>query len=131
MGSRLSGISEKYKVRFAFFSEKNSKCKTTFFVYSIPIENRDGVFKYSECKMFQRNYTQILRTLNVNGPVDFLRHYNFAEQQDDNSTEIYCVNGWNYDRRMFPNTVVMEVRSFFSLFLVYHPTQIKRDEKRI
>ncbi|KAJ6647535.1 Beta-alanine transporter [Pseudolycoriella hygida] len=78
---------------------------------SIPKELRDGELKYSECKMFVRNYSDIARHLNSKSPVD-LSQYGFQFEEDtksgDGLSSIECTSGWNYDRRMFPNTIVME-----------------------
>lgn len=73
---------------------------------SIPIEVRDGKQQYAQCSMFARNYTDIIRTM-VLGE-DFAQL--IAQYDEQNVPErIACPNGWNYDRRAFPNTVVMEV----------------------
>lgn len=61
--------------------------------------------------MFVRNYSDIVRYLNSKSPVD-LSQYGFQYEEDlsslNGSDSIECTSGWNYDRKMFPNTIVME-----------------------
>lgn len=60
--------------------------------------------------MYSKNYSDVIRFLDSRTPLDLTkdRYKNFSEP--DNMSEIIdCTSGWNYDRRMFPNTVVMEV----------------------
>lgn len=61
--------------------------------------------------MFVRNYSDIVRYLNSKSPVD-LSQYGFQYDDDlsslNGSNSIECTSGWNYDRKMFPNTIVME-----------------------
>lgn len=96
-----------------------------FFLRSIPIVYSDGQMKYSQCQMYSRNYTEIITFLHSIDtallsdtgdlffePVDYsARYYEIVD----------CANGWNYDRSMFPNTVVMEVWIFvlIPLFFIY------------
>lgn len=65
--------------------------------------------------MFVRNYSQIVRYLDARTPLDLANHH---FQDDDDASQPSrsgpfeqspCANGWTYDRRTFPNTVVMEV----------------------
>lgn len=71
---------------------------------SIPLEQRDGDLKFGQCNMYDRNYSDIVTllhsTINLNG---------LAISLPTNDRLIPCKSGWNYDRRTFPNTVVMEV----------------------
>lgn len=78
---------------------------------SIPLEYRDGDYKFSECKMYLRNYTDIIRYLDSRSPLDLKRAGQFFET-NVTYERIACSSGWNYDRRTFPNTVVMEVIVF-------------------
>lgn len=61
--------------------------------------------------MFVRNYSDIVRYLNSKSPVD-LSQYGFQYEEDtidgNGLNLIECLSGWNYDRKMFPNTVLME-----------------------
>lgn len=82
--------------------------------------------------MYARNYSEILRSLDANGLslASFQNDSRFSEIMANVSTEISkCTNGWNYDRQMFPNTVVMQVyiwnskselRQHFSSILIYY-----------
>ena len=75
---------------------------------------RDGTYRFSECKMFARNYSQIVRAINLKGNQlpNLIKDHNFLNYlwtEDKTVSVVDCSNGWNYDRRMFPNTVVMEV----------------------
>lgn len=75
---------------------------------SVPLEWRDGHQQYAQCRMFVRNYTQIVRYLDARTPLDLSRDQQFQHRNDEFETQP-CQNGWTYDRRTFPNTVVMEV----------------------
>lgn len=61
--------------------------------------------------MFVRNYSDIVRHLNSKSPVD-LSQYGFHYEEEvilpNDLSLIECTSGWNYDRKMFPNTIVME-----------------------
>lgn len=73
---------------------------------------REGQMKYAQCTMYARNYSEILRTLSANGLslASFQNDSRFLEIVANESTETAkCTDGWNYDRQMFPNTVVMQV----------------------
>lgn len=66
---------------------------------SLPRERRDGESVYSQCQMYDVNYTQVainyllnnLSTPNTSWPV------------------INCRHGWNYDRSTYYNTLVTEM----------------------
>ncbi|GAB0100615.1 Beta-alanine transporter [Sergentomyia squamirostris] len=68
---------------------------------SVPVELRDGVYKHSECLMFARNYSEIAQIWHYKG-VDGI-------PETLQSLEVTtCKNGWNYDKKIFTNTVVTE-----------------------
>lgn len=81
---------------------------------SIPMVLRDGQMKYSQCQMYSRNYTEIVgflhttdtSAINDNGEF-FFEPLDYAAR---NFETVDCKHGWMYDRAMFPNTVVMEVK---------------------
>lgn len=84
------------------------------FPFSIPIINDDGQAIYSECKMYVRNYSEIVVYLHSLDPIALKsENSGYFEAINNNSVKnleiIDCKSGWIYDRRMFPNTVVMEV----------------------
>lgn len=61
--------------------------------------------------MLARNYSDIVRHLNSKSPVDLIQYgfqYNDDVDSMNESNLIDCTSGWNYDRKMFPNTIVME-----------------------
>ncbi|XP_022920051.2 beta-alanine transporter [Onthophagus taurus] len=62
---------------------------------SVPLELVNGVLKYSECKMYDRNYTDISLTIQ-----DF--------DYDNDTVQIDCKNGWIFDKSLYKQTVVME-----------------------
>ncbi|XP_067132180.1 uncharacterized protein [Centruroides vittatus] len=61
---------------------------------SIPLETRDGVEMYSQCAMYDYNYTRILLE-GVPSDVDVPR--------------VPCKNGWNYDRSVYESTLVTDM----------------------
>lgn len=85
---------------------------------SIPLENRNGKIQPSECKMYARNYSQVLRFLHSASATDLAEMVNdYGENVKWMGNETYeivnCIDGWVYDRSMFPNTVAMEVLWIF------------------
>lgn len=66
------------------------------------MEWRDGQLQYAQCSMFVRNYSDIVRYLDVRSSYD--------TSPDGKIETMPCSNGWMYDRRIFSNTVVMEVQ---------------------
>lgn len=78
------------------------------------MEMRNGRIQYSECKMYLRNYSEVLPFLHSMSLPDLIDYGNYyTENLQPIANEEYeivsCTHGWNYDRSMFPNTVVMEV----------------------
>lgn len=73
------------------------------------MEIKDGALKYSECKMFKRNYSELaLLWLNKN-PNEILINYKHLLDESENYEIINCQYGWHYDKSMFPATVISEV----------------------
>lgn len=82
--------------------------------FSIPMEIRNGRLRYSECKMYLRNYSEVLpflHSMSVQDLVDYENYYtdNLQPITNEEYEIVSCTDGWNYDRTIFPNTVVMEV----------------------
>lgn len=81
---------------------------------SIPKENHDGQLRYTECRMYSRNYTEIQVMLQQRTPLSFV-----MSSIDSTNETIPCTNGWFYDTSMFPSTVISEFdlvcdRDFYS-----------------
>lgn len=81
---------------------------------SIPKVYHDGQTIYSECKMFVRNYSEIVVYLHSLNPTALKNEKSeYFDEINNISARVLeiadCENGWIYDRQMFPNTVVMEV----------------------
>ena len=80
---------------------------------SIPFELKNGVYQYSECEMYKRNYTEIVRYLERRAPMDLI-HGRIKRIEDPSGAPIVkCMHGWKYDKSMYPLTVVSEVSGFF------------------
>ncbi|XP_068618666.1 beta-alanine transporter-like [Battus philenor] len=62
---------------------------------SIPMELKNGVLEYSECSMYDLNYTYIAS--------------NYPDiEEADRGDIIPCANGWYYEKDVYKNTVVTE-----------------------
>lgn len=71
--------------------------------FSIPLELHDGRNKYSECKMYARNYTEIAEFFANNQSIELLSELNL-----NNVQIIQCLNGWSFDQSIFRNTIITE-----------------------
>ncbi|CAH0398900.1 unnamed protein product [Chilo suppressalis] len=67
---------------------------------SIPVEDKNGNLQYSQCSMYNLNYSDLLR--NHENLDEFTRR----EMPADNI--IPCKNGWTHDKTIYKNTVVTE-----------------------
>ena len=76
---------------------------------SLPLERREGVEKYSNCKMFNRNYSALSRLWLDKNPNEILINHKHLLEENKSYEIINCQHGWHYDQTMFPATVVSEV----------------------
>jgi hypothetical protein len=63
---------------------------------------RDGAMRHSECKMYNRNYSEILNGWNET----LINHVSGGFKNDE---IINCKDGWVYDKSVYPATVISEV----------------------
>lgn len=81
-----------------------------FTLFSIPLELRDGAEKFSSCKMFNRNYSELAQLFLDKGIHETLINYEHLLDAKDKNYEITnCQHGWVFDRTMFSATVISEV----------------------
>lgn len=73
------------------------------------MELRDGVEKYSSCKMYRRNYTEMSHMWLDENPNEILMNNQHLLEATKNYEIINCNAGWSYDKSMFPATVISEV----------------------
>lgn len=79
-------------------------------IFSIPLELRDGVEKFSACKMFDRNYSELARFfVDKRFNENFINHEHFLDEESKNYEIVNCQHGWVFDRTMFSTTVISEV----------------------
>ncbi|KAM7345844.1 beta-alanine transporter [Cochliomyia hominivorax] len=71
---------------------------------SIPLNEN----QYSQCEMYVRNYSDIVRYMEYRTPVDLQRDKVWHIGNPSGSKLIYCEHGWHYDRSQYPTTVVTE-----------------------
>ncbi|CAK1544877.1 unnamed protein product [Leptosia nina] len=65
--------------------------------FSIPKELRNGILEYSQCEMYNMNYTDILTQY----PIDVF-------PQEGSADVVPCQNGWVYENTVYQSTVVTE-----------------------
>ncbi|KAG6460643.1 hypothetical protein O3G_MSEX012119 [Manduca sexta] len=64
---------------------------------SIPLELKNGALEYSECYMYNLNYS------------DVVKNYENAKAMKEVSGDlVQCTNGWMYDKSIYKSTVVTE-----------------------
>lgn len=61
----------------------------------------DGQIKFDQCRMFNRNYTEISSS--------FLDYVSGGRNLSSNPDYVQCRNGWHYDKTLYVGTVVSEV----------------------
>lgn len=75
---------------------------------SIPLKSPH---EHSQCSMYARNYTDIVRYLEFRTPYQLMQekveHMSSRPLPDEKIVK--CQQGWHYDTSMYPNTVVTEV----------------------
>ncbi|CRL00143.1 CLUMA_CG013420, isoform A [Clunio marinus] len=75
---------------------------------SIPLERNDGVEKYCGCKMYNRNYSDLSRLWLNKTPDEILINHKHLLDESKSYEIINCQHGWNYDKTIFPATVISE-----------------------
>ncbi|XP_069702108.1 beta-alanine transporter-like [Periplaneta americana] len=73
---------------------------------SIPLEFRDGALRYSQCQMFDRNYSSML--VNVETEEDLDRLEQQVSASNLSHSTVACVHGWNFDYTQYATTIVTE-----------------------
>lgn len=76
---------------------------------SIPIELKNGKEAYSECRMYNRNYTNLVNLWSEKNPYEILLNHNYLLTEAKDFEIIDCNKGWHYDRSIFTSTVISEV----------------------
>lgn len=78
---------------------------------SIPLTGNE----YSQCEMYLRNYTDIVRYMEYRTPVDLQRDKVWHIGSPSGSQSTHCQHGWHYDRTHYPATVVTEVPTYIHI----------------
>lgn len=90
--------------------------------FSIPLElNVGDVGKYSECKMYDRNYTELIQMWMIDeNPNNILINSANLLSNNDNFEIINCKHGWIFEKTMFSSTVISEVCMILCVFYSIH-----------
>jgi hypothetical protein len=73
------------------------------------MEIRDGALSHAECKMYNRNYTELARLWIDNNPSEILINHKHLLDEIKSYEIVNCKHGWTYEKSMFPATVISEV----------------------
>jgi len=81
---------------------------------------RDGTLRYSQCQMFDRNYSALVVQVETEEDLDRLKQQISASNLSFSTTG--CLHGWNFDYTEYATTIVTEVGHdlFLSILLVGH-----------
>ena len=77
---------------------------------------RDGTLRYSQCQMFDRNYSALVVQVETEEDLDRLKQQISASNLS--SATIGCLHGWNFDYTEYATTVVTEVGDRLFLFVL-------------
>lgn len=74
------------------------------------MELNGDVRKYSECKMYDRNYTELIQMWMIDKNINniLINSANLLSN-NDNFAIINCKYGWSFEKTMFASTVISEV----------------------
>lgn len=61
------------------------------------MELKNGVLQYSQCKMYNLNYS------------DIAKNQNLGDAVREGADVVPCKHGWTFDREIYESTVVSEV----------------------
>lgn len=73
---------------------------------TLPIEIQNGELKYSQCELYDRNYSNFDDTLLGD----------MLQQNNSHLKKISCPNDWEYDHSQYTRTIVMKVRKNIFMF---------------
>ena len=81
---------------------------------------RDGTLRYSQCQMFDRNYSALVVQVETDEDLDRLKQQVSASNLSLSTTG--CLHGWNFDYTEYATTIVTEVGHglYLSVLLVRH-----------